>query len=108
MVFELLLIRQAIVLRFHPLVGDYKFATFKFIPFLLLPQNTKLEVKDFIKKFSDACGIHPRDMYDEEGYQLIDDDMAKAMEEAEEKGNRILNSILGSIQETNERQAAMN
>ena len=41
--------------------------------------------KDFIKKFSDACGIHPRDMYDEEGNQLIDEDMAKAMVEEESK-----------------------
>lgn len=63
--------------------------------------------KDYIVKLCEASGVLPQDMHDEDGEPYIGEEMLKSINESEERGSRILQGILYSLQEMNERRSKM-
>lgn len=63
------------------------------------------KAKDFIKELTEACGVNPEEMYDIDGYQYIDEEMLKSLEDAQSKGENYLAGIMLAMRETNERNA---
>lgn len=60
---------------------------------------------DFIERLTEACNLSPYDMIDDDGDFYITEDMQKALNESQERGQRFMAGILESLQEMRERTA---
>lgn len=58
--------------------------------------------KDFLEKFIEGSHISAIDLIDEDGFEILTEDMRKSIEDGESKGAQILGAIFQTIEKNNE------